>query len=296
MPPARHSKCTRTEFPDRAPPTKRACKPRASSLAKFDAQLSPRKVSNRGVGHRKARSRSPVRTPTVKEPPLPVFDPTTAFNKEAHYVSICITPNIEGERKDKDQILLGIDLNDLHRDDLYRDDLEKIQSSFYDDYVKEWEQNRGLEGGNKTRVHWSVTIGNPEGNHLKIRVQDQKLWELVEASLRRMKCSGDWRHCNTLFVEAFFKTVDLDQPKSMVGEKVSEFQSDSVAVCTNIDGLVKQIQSERCRLEIPRSTKLDIDIVSGKCVYQCQLSDCTMPFENKNQLKVVKIRTSGYES
>ena len=231
-----------------------------------------------------------MRTPTVKEPLLPVFDPTTtAFNKEAHYISICVTPNIEGERKDKDQILLSIDLNNLHRDNLYRDDLEKIQSSFYDNYVKEWEQNRGLDGGNKMRVHWSVTFGNPEGNHPKIPVQDQKLWELVEASLRRIKCSGDWRHCNTLCVEAFFKTVDLDQPKSMVGEKVSEFQSD-------IDGLVKQIQSERCRLEIPRSTKLDMDIVSGKRVYQCQLSDCTMPFENKNQLRVVKIRTSGYES
>jgi len=82
MHPARRSKCTRREFPGRALPTKRARKPRTSSLAAFDTQRSPPKVSNRSVGCRKARSRSPARTLTVKQSPLPVFDPTTAFNNE----------------------------------------------------------------------------------------------------------------------------------------------------------------------------------------------------------------------
>jgi hypothetical protein len=119
MPLARHLKCTRIEFPDPAPLTKRVYKPRTSYLAKFDVQLSTRKVSNRGVRHRKARTRSLIYTLIIKELPLPVFNLTIiAFNKEAHYVSICIIPNIKGKRKDKDQILLGIDLNNLYRDDL----------------------------------------------------------------------------------------------------------------------------------------------------------------------------------
>lgn len=435
MSPAHRPKRTRNE--SRALSTERSCKRRISSLAALDGQRSLPKVSNGRMRRRKGRSRSPTRTPIVEQSPLSVFDPTIALNKEAHYVSICITPNIDGKRKDQCQILLGVDLNDLHRDDL-----EKLQSSFYDNYVKEWEHNHELEGSKRpTTLYWSAQIGNPEGNHLAIRVKDQKSWELVEANLRRMKRSGYWRHCNTLFVEAFFEIVDRsttpdildsgkrkgkvqtvqpvttfvsdppsyapppqpsspmqitdendlmrrsgelllqrelqkdvirngvvyemtvvglnkvrrrvedgrvdiyqlvratgdmnqaerkifksaitvvggtyagtwikaekaweicqtrgvakflrplleynsDQLESMVSGKVSGIQFDSVAV--DIYGLVNQIQSERRQLEIPRAKKLDVDTVSGKCVYQCRLSDCKMQFMDKVQLRVIK--------
>jgi hypothetical protein len=115
-----------------------------------------------------------------------------------------ITPNMEGKRKDKDQIMLGIDLSDC-----VRDKLEELQNTFYDDYVKGWEEDRDLTGGNKPRkLHWAVTIGNPKGNCQTVRVQNQKSWELVEASLRRMKQYGDQKNCNTLAIEAFYKTID----------------------------------------------------------------------------------------
>jgi hypothetical protein len=59
------------------------------------------------------------------------FDPTHYWDKEPYYVQILITPNMEGKRKDKDLIILGIDLSDF-----VRDKLEELQNAFYDDYVK----------------------------------------------------------------------------------------------------------------------------------------------------------------
>ena len=50
-----------------------------------------------------------------KQPLAPPFDLTYMFDKDPHHVSICITPNMEGKRKDKDQILLGLDLNDFNK-------------------------------------------------------------------------------------------------------------------------------------------------------------------------------------
>jgi len=41
-------------------------------------------------------------------------------------------PNIKGKRKDRDLIILSIDLSDC-----VRDKLKDLQNTFYNDYVKE---------------------------------------------------------------------------------------------------------------------------------------------------------------
>jgi hypothetical protein len=111
---------------------------------------------------------------------------------------------MEGKWKDKDLIILGIDLSDF-----VWDKLEGLQNAFYNDYVKGWEEDRDLMGGNRPRkLYWVVTIGNLKGNCQTIRVQNQKSWELVEASLYRIKQYGDQKVCNTLAIKAFYKTID----------------------------------------------------------------------------------------
>jgi hypothetical protein len=210
MPPVRHSKRVQRNSPGEIRSTKRQRKPAISSLAAFDASRPPANVSKRGNGRRKARtllgqsnsvSIAPIpkrgtRTSTVEissTPPVatspatapstttpskksknqPItnpFDPTHCWDKEPHHVQILITPNMEGKRKDKDLIILGIDLSDF-----VRDKLEGLQNAFYDDYVKGWEEDRDLTGGNRPRkLHWAVTIRNPKGNYQTIQVQNQK--------------------------------------------------------------------------------------------------------------------------
>jgi hypothetical protein len=104
--------------------------------------------------------------------------------------------------------------------------------------------------------------------------------------------------CETFEVAEVFQPLfksDLGQLKRMVGgkllsEEVLESQSDSVELhrtppAIDIDGLIKQAQSQRHQLQIPRSAKLDIGTVKRR--YQCRLSTtCTEQFMKGNQLKV----------
>jgi hypothetical protein len=71
------------------------------------------------------------------------------FDKDPYHVLICITPNMEGKRKDKDQILLRLNLNDFNKASF-----QDLQADFYNEYVKEWIKARGLIGANKpTKLH-----------------------------------------------------------------------------------------------------------------------------------------------
>ena len=69
-------------------------------------------------------------------------------------------PNIKGKRKDRDLIILSIDLSDC-----VRDKLKDLQNTFYNDYVKEQEEVCNLAGNNKPKkLYQAVTIGNLKGN------------------------------------------------------------------------------------------------------------------------------------
>jgi hypothetical protein len=49
-------------------------------------------------------------------------------------------------------------------------------------------------------------------------MNSQRSWDLIKASLRRMKYSGDLKNCNTLLVKAFYKSINRattpEDPKS----------------------------------------------------------------------------------
>jgi hypothetical protein len=215
MPPARRSKQVLKKAADQPSFAKRRHKPRTSSLAAFDASRPPPKQSKGKSRRRKQKKLSNLPSPELpsppsrpsaretaikintsplppsfpgtstttttlftkiikqyrKQPPPPPFDLTYVFDKDPYHISIYITPNMEGKRKDKDQILLRLNLNDLDRASFF-----DLQADFYNEYVKEWIEARGLTGANiLTKLYWSVTTGNVKGNHQTIRVKDQKL-------------------------------------------------------------------------------------------------------------------------
>jgi hypothetical protein len=203
----RRSKRLLDEPPGEDLPAKRLRKPPQNSLAAFDAKHLPANIPKRSTGSRKAIpppiartlaslaiqrvQKEPISissslaastpgtlhpTPTKKRPkPLtpqpPAFDPTSALDKPPHYVSIFVVPIMDGSRKEQDTIPLSVELNNVRRATL-----EDLQNEFYQEYVKDWDDRRGLIGGNKARkLHWKVTIGNPKGNHRTIRVRDESL-------------------------------------------------------------------------------------------------------------------------
>src|SRR6266536_3732097 len=241
MPTTRSSKRSHGEPADDGLPKKRTRRPASTTLAAFVARQPPPKVSNRGIGR---RIKSPALTPTplINAPrkkakalpiqisstpapsspktttsttntpakkskataPPPLFDPTTIANKDPHWITISITPDIEGKRKEKDQILITHNINNSGRANLH-----ELQQHFYTEYVAEWEEHRGLVGGNRPRkLHWKVTIGNSKGVHRTIRVKDEKGWDSVEANLRQMRHSGDTKNCDSILVDALYKTFD----------------------------------------------------------------------------------------
>jgi len=132
--------------------SKWARKPSTFSLLAFDASKLPPNVPKRPNRHRKERRRlgqldlvplAPSPTPRArgltieiastsavasslitilasttpsKKSKNPIiikpFNPNNCWDKEPYYVQITITPNMEGKRKDRDLIILSIDLSD----------------------------------------------------------------------------------------------------------------------------------------------------------------------------------------
>src|SRR6266536_2939499 len=142
-----------------------------------------------------------------KRGPSP-FDPSRE-GKLPHYVSILVTPVMDGKRKTDNVIPHSIDINNVDRADL-----DDLHANVYATYVKGWEYRRKCKPHEKARLsHWTVVIGNPNGVHHAIRVVDDKSWANLLTLLRQMEKDGDRdrKNCHKLFVDAVYESFDREK-------------------------------------------------------------------------------------
>ena len=236
MPTGRRSKRLQGEDPSAEKPAKRARKANSHTLAEFSKKQALVRQQNTGKRQGK-RPRVPAQSPKkVLETPIPISStpasppsrvvdttpvpkskraaappPSSPFNpseegKNPHYVSLIITPVMDGLRKESNGICYNLDINNV-----FRKSYEELQDVVYQKYVKNWEDIRKLKPSEKPRLsYWNVTIGNPKGRHHILRVDDVESWKDVEITLRQVEKDGgsDRKNAHKITIDAVYQSFD----------------------------------------------------------------------------------------
>jgi hypothetical protein len=151
---------------------------------------------------------SPVRAPKNKtETPLP-FDPTVE-QLLPHWVSVFITPVIDGTRKVNDTYNRTVNINDV-----FRPSWHTLNVWLYNKYIKGWAARRSIPKHQEPRIsHWIATTGPPKGNYEISRIDDEVSWLDLLTRLRQMYKDGDYnrKNCFKVVVDAIYSTYDREK-------------------------------------------------------------------------------------
>jgi hypothetical protein len=194
----------------RKKPVRRSSPPPAA-LPKTGSKRAPVEVSSEPANSSPA---SITGTPLSSRTRLirPPFDPKEDQTR-AHYVTLTITPVINGSRKLS--LLKSININDV-----FRPDFEAIQDHIWEKRVRQWDENRGRRELNAARArYWTVIIGNPRGTHSIIQVEDEEEWKEVQARLRQLQHAGEKKLPNEMLIDAIYTTVDRENSLNPASQK-----------------------------------------------------------------------------